>query len=540
MREFLSENESFKNTDVAALYLRLSKEDIDKMNGGDDSESIKNQRILLTDEALKRGFMIADVYSDDDYSGTDSERPAFKRLIEDAKLKKFNVILCKSQSRFTRDMETAEKYINRIFPLLGIRFISIVDNIDTNIKGNKKARQINALINEWYVEDLSDNIRSVFRAKMQQGQFLGSFASYGYKRDENDRHKIVIDKESARVVQKIFDYYCEGYGVKAICDKLYEEQIPTPSEYKNDCGLNYKTPYSGRYKVRCLWGTTTIKRILKNETYIGTLIQGREKKVSYKSKKVIITPREEWVIKKNNHEPIISYEQFYKVQEMQRLRRRFSKKSDKGKQYPLAGKVFCKDCGSSMVRSGTKESGDNYLRCRLSSKTASKECTGHTISYFSLEKTILGELKKHIGEYMSNQDNFNAVEEEIKLQNNTLSNEENKRNELLSEQERLNEGIKKLYMDKYIGSITEDIFYSLRDNFEKKIKNNKGEIEFIENKIGFIKNTEKKEDKYKKIIEKCTNFEKLTTETVLDFIDYVEICEKDKNKNQKVIIHWKF
>lgn len=184
MREFLSENESFKNTDVAALYLRLSKEDIDKMNGGDDSESIKNQRILLTDEALKRGFIIADVYSDDDYSGTDSERPAFKRLIEDAKLKKFNVILCKSQSRFTRDMETAEKYINRIFPLLGIRFISIVDNIDTNIKGNKKARQINALINEWYVEDLSDNIRSVFRAKMQLGQFLGSFASYGYKRDE--------------------------------------------------------------------------------------------------------------------------------------------------------------------------------------------------------------------------------------------------------------------------------------------------------------------------------------------------------------------
>ena len=141
---------------------------------------------------------------------------------------------------------------------------------------------------------------------------------------------------------------------------------------------------------------------------------------------------------------------------------------------------------------------------------------------------------------MSNQDNFNAVEEGIKLQNNTLSKEENKRNELLSEQERLNEGIKKLYMDKYIGSITEDIFYSLRDNFEKKIKNNKSEIEFIENKIGFIKNNEEKEDKYKKIIEKCTNFEKLTTEMVFDFIDYVEVCEKDKNKNQKVIIHWKF
>ena len=164
---------------VAALYLRLSKEDMDKINGGDDSESIKNQRLLLTDEGIKRGFVIGDVYSDDDYSGTDSTRPEFNRLIEDAKLKKFQVILCKTQSRFTRDMEVAEKYIHRVFPLLGIRFIGVVDHVDTDVKGNKKARQINALVNEWYVEDLSENIKAVYRSKMQQGQYLGSFALYG-------------------------------------------------------------------------------------------------------------------------------------------------------------------------------------------------------------------------------------------------------------------------------------------------------------------------------------------------------------------------
>lgn len=540
MRDFLSENESFTNTDAAALYLRLSKEDIDKINGGDDSESIKNQRIMLTDEALKRGFMIADIYSDDDYSGTDSERPEFKRLIEDAKLKKFNVVLCKSQSRFTRDMEMAEKYINRIFPLLGIRFISVVDNIDTNIKGNKKARQINALINEWYVEDLSDNIRSVFRAKMQQGQFLGSFAAYGYKRDENDRHKIVVDEEAAKIVHKIFDYYCEGYGVKAICNKLYEEQIPTPSEYKVDCGLNFRTPNFGKYKVKCLWSETTVKKILKNETYIGTLIQGREKKLSYKSKKIVAAPKDEWIIKKNNHEPIISDEQFYKVQELQRLRRRYSEKSDKGKQYPLAGKVICKDCGSSMVRSGTKETGDNYLRCRLSSKTGSKECTGHIISYFSLEKIILEELRKHIDEYMSNPDNLKAVEDGIKSKESPLLKEEKKLKELVSEKERLADGLKKLYMDKYTGNLSEDMFYNLKNDFDKKISRNKSDIEFVENKLGFMKNNEENENKYKKIIERYTSFEQLTNEMVFDFIDYVEVCEKDENRHQNVIIHWRF
>ena len=156
---------------VAALYLRLSKEDIDKISKGDDSESIKNQRLLLTDEAIKRGFIIGNVYSDEDYSGTDSSRPAFLRLIEDAKLKKFNIVLCKSQSRFTRDMAVSEQYINGMFPLLGIRFISIVDHVDTDIKGNKKARQINALINEWYVKIYPTISKAYIGAKCGRDNF---------------------------------------------------------------------------------------------------------------------------------------------------------------------------------------------------------------------------------------------------------------------------------------------------------------------------------------------------------------------------------
>ena len=304
---------------VAALYLRLSKEDAEKINRGDDSESIRNQRMLLMEEAVRRGFLVGEVYSDEDYSGTDRERPAFNRMIEDAKLKKFDVLLCKTQSRFTRDMEVAEKYIHRVFPLLGIRFIGVVDHVDTDVKGNKKARQIHALVNEWYVEDLSENIRAVYRSKMLQGQYLGSFPLYGYQKDPKDRHRLIIDEEAAEVVRKIFRYFLEGIGVQSICRKLQAEGILTPTEYKQSKGLRYHTPLR---KEEHGWSASTVKRILSNEMYIGTLVQGRERKVSYKSKKVVAVPESEWIRVQDCHEPIISKDDFCRVQEMLKMRRR--------------------------------------------------------------------------------------------------------------------------------------------------------------------------------------------------------------------------
>ncbi|MBQ4347004.1 MAG: recombinase family protein, partial [Firmicutes bacterium] len=445
------------NFNICALYLRLSKEDMDKPDKEDDSESIKNQRLLLTEEAIKRGFMIADVYSDDDYSGTDSSRPEFNRLIEDAKLGKFNTVLCKSQSRFTRDMEVAEKYINRIFPLLGIRFIGLTDHIDTDIKGNKKARQINALINEWYVEDLSDNVRSVLRSKMRRGEYLGSFACYGYEKDKNDRHKLIIDEEAAEVVRKIFRYCIEGYSAGGICHKLNEEGIVTPAVYKKNKGLKLYIPNADKYSEKyCLWGVTTIKKILTNEMYIGNMVQGKEKKLSYKSKKVVSAPKEEWIIVENTHEAIISKEDFCKAQEILALRRKCSDKSDiSRKTYPLAGKVFCKDCGSSMLRSGKKGTDANYLRCRLAAGSKGKSCSNHNIRYDILERAVLSELQSHIHRLLQDE----AVAAEIACEIKKAQKRENpaqkareRLKKLYAEKERLSFGLKSCYMDKYTGA----------------------------------------------------------------------------------------
>lgn len=452
-----------KQETVAALYLRLSKEDMDKQDRGDDSESIKNQRSLLTEEALRRGFRIGEIYSDEDYSGTDSTRPAFNRLIEDAKQKKFNVILCKSQSRFTRDMELSEKYIHGLFPKLGIRFIGVVDHADTDIKGNKKARQINALINEWYVEDLSENVRAVYRSKMQQGQYLGAFALYGYRKDETDHHKLVVDEEAAAVVRKIFRYCLEGYGAQRICYKLQEEGILPPTAYKQSKGMAFHTPFQDGYaEKKQLWSPTTVKRILTNEMYMGTLVQGREKRISYKSRKQVAVSKEEWVRIPDHHEPIISKEDFCKVQEILHLRRRESKVSEeRNRTYPLAGKVFCRECGRSMVRSGAKGKNGNYLRCRLAAKSRSSDCTSHSIKYFELEKAILEGLQEQV-----------------------------------------------------VGLLQEE-----------------GERQWLCRETGAGG---------EECLEKYPMFSELTLALVYDFIDYVEIGEKNEKQEQEVIVHWKF
>ena len=186
----------------AALYLRLSKEDRDKLTKGDDSASIKNQRLLLTDFALQQDYQIAEVYSDDDESGLFDTRPDFERMITDAKLGKFDIVIAKSQSRFSRNMEHIEKYLHRDFPNLGIRFIGVVDGADTFNMGNKKSRQINGLVNEWYCEDLSGNIRSAFRAKMKAGQYLGASCPYGYIKDPKNHNHLIVDEYAAEVGKK--------------------------------------------------------------------------------------------------------------------------------------------------------------------------------------------------------------------------------------------------------------------------------------------------------------------------------------------------
>lgn len=533
--------------DKAALYLRLSKEDVDKINKGDDSESIVNQRLLLTDYAINHDMQIVDVYSDDDYSGLYDNRPEFDRLIQDSKIGKFNIIISKSQSRFTRNMEHMEKYLHHDFPLLGIRFIGVVDGVDTQNKANKKSRQINGLVNEWYCEDLSNNIKAVFHQKMKAGQFLGSFAPYGYLKDPNDKYKFVIDEYAANIVRKIFALFLEGYSVKAICNILEDQNILIPSLYKKKQGFHYRNVKSEQLGVKYnLWSETTVKKILTNEVYIGKLIQGTCKKISYKDKKVVSVPKDEWYIIDNHHEAIIDAETFYKVQDL-RSKRRICRENQCGekKVHIFAGKLRCATCGHTMIKSGgvREDKNDSYLRCQLANKSRKKECTNHNIRFSAIESNVLRRIQEIVNDVLTN-DNYMSELEKMIQKNNFINREQEKKNnikEINLKKDEISRSMKILYSDRLNNVISYDMFCQLKDDFDKELNKLNSQIEKIEEELHLYELQKKAKEDIYQVVKRHTDYTKLTHSIVNDFIDYIEIEERDKNTNkQGIIIHWNF
>ncbi|MCL2576006.1 MAG: recombinase family protein [Defluviitaleaceae bacterium] len=535
---------------IAAIYCRLSKEDVDKVNAGDESESIQNQKLLLLDFATKNDFLVYKVYVDEDLSGF-SDRPNFKQMIMDAAEGQFNIIVCKSQSRFTRDMELVEKYIHGLFVEWGVRFIGVTDNVDTNIKGNKKARQIYGLINEWYSEDLSENIRAVFRRKMEAGQHLGGFACYGYKKCPQDRHKLVVDEDAAEVVKEIYSLYLQGNGTHAIAHILTHKGVPTPTQHKKQQGLKYENPQAGVYIQKYgTWSSNSINRILRNEAYIGTLIQGRERKVSYKSKKVVIAPESDWVIVKNNHQPIIQESDFYKVQTLITRKRTGYKietgsKPEKAKPHILAGKVLCADCGSTMQRSGLSRDGKtHYLRCRLSAKSKRRDCTPHCISQDKVEAAIIQRIRGLIGEVTSGDcadDIIKTSLARIKKEGDNSAKIEKQIFDLEIKIEAIRVNIARAYADKLNDIISEEDFVSFRAIFEQDrigLANRKGHLE---SELVAIQIQKKTFGNIGVLLEKYKQIDVLTHEIINDFIDTIHISERDPDTKEQIIrIGWLF
>lgn len=279
-----------------------------------NSRSIENQKKILEEYAKSQRLQIFDYYIDDDYSGLYFERPAFSRMLSDASKHEFTIVLAKSQSRLSRNMEHAEYLLHNLFPQLGIRFLGVVDGVDSAQKAGKKARQINALVNEWYSEDLSESIRAVYQRKMRSGEYLGAYAPYGYRKSEQDSHRLEVMEEEARWIRRIYEMYLQGCTIQEIQQELIRNQVVTPSARRK--GL---TDYQ--------WSESTIKKILSSEVYTGTVVQGKSKRRSFKEKKVVSCPKESWIKVANMHQPIIEKELFEQVE---RLRKSRAKRKKKG------------------------------------------------------------------------------------------------------------------------------------------------------------------------------------------------------------------
>lgn len=378
---------------TAAIYCRLSKEDLDKEPGKTVSESIKNQRALLDSYAKERQWTVYDYYIDEDFSGSDRERPAFNRLIADSLLGRFGIVLCKKQARFARDIEYVEKYIHGLFSERRIRFVAVLDNIDTGMisRSVRKASQINSLIDEWYLSDLSDSILSSLDTKRKNAEFIGSWAPYGYRKDPANKNRLIIDTEAASIIKSIFLNYQDGMGSSRIARELNRKQIPNPLHYKHLSGERINPCPEHLSEKRYLWSPSTVSSILHNATYHGALIQGKFRKAGYKSKKLLRVPKDRWIIIEGSHDAIIEDTLWQSVQNKLSACRRFPAGLQ---QHPLTGKVFCAVCGSRMVSTGGRYGSRNtsYLCCSRH-RLSPEACVGSRIQQSRLEVLLLNQLQ---------------------------------------------------------------------------------------------------------------------------------------------------
>ena len=381
----------------ATLYLRLSRDDGDK----EESGSITGQRELLRDYISQhpelREYAIR---IDDGFSGSTFERPGFQKMIEDVKAGRTDCIVVKDLSRFGRNYLDAGEYIEKIFPFLGVRFIAVNDNYDS--LGEKKSSDdliipFKNLINEAYCRDISMKIRSQLEIKRKNGQFLGSFAAFGYLKDEQDKNKLVVDQYAADIVRDIFKWKLEGISPQDIADALNKLGVLSPMEYKRSLGMKYTTSF--KTSAKAAWSAGTVIRILKNPIYTGVLIQGKETTPSYKVHKRIAKDKSEWTVIEDSHEAIISEIDFDSVQKVLKCDTR---RSPDDKAVGLfSGMLFCGDCGASMVRKTVPAGEKKYVYYVCSAHKQDKSCSPHRMRDTALEEIVLDSLRQHIREVVN-------------------------------------------------------------------------------------------------------------------------------------------
>ena len=519
----------------AAIYCRLSKEDETKIG---ESESIQNQKSMLIQYAIEKGFDIYQIYSDEDYSGIDRNRPAFNAMIQAASEHKFDVVLAKTQSRFTRDMELVEKYLHGKFVEWGIRFIAVVDHVDTNDTANKKSRQINGLINEWYLEDLSTNVRSVLDHKRKDGVYIASFALYGYRKDPSAKGKLVIDPEAAEIVKRIFSMALGGIGAHKIARILNDEGIPSPTAYKQSNGIHYHVAMKN--PNFSLWSSPTIYQMLHNQTYAGDLVQGRHKKVSYKTEKTVWLPKSQWIVVPNTHEAIVDRDTFETVQKVMAGRTRSGRG---GSIHPLARKIVCGCCGSVMEQTGRQPRADGtrvrYVRCRMHQR-APEQCRNKTCTNLNdLQELVLERIRVYVADYFDPEKATLPEQDDPIRQREQAKRDELKR--LKNEVDRRRKAMQELYLDKVSGLIDTVQFAAMNEAFLQEVKQSETRIQTLESELKATKEDNDTVPAQMEKVRKLAQVPYLTRELVVLLIDRVVVEPKESlSGTQKVTIEWNF
>ena len=511
----------------AALYVRLSREDGDK----EESDSVVNQKELLNQFiSLEPDIVVYDVYVDDGWSGTNFERPDFIRMMQDMKEGKVNCVIVKDLSRFGRNYIDVGQYIEKIFPLLDIRFISVTDNLDS-VKNPQTMNTIMVpfknLINDEYCRDISNKVRSSLDMKRKQGKHIGSFACYGYQKDPEDHNHLVIDEEAAEVVRDIFQWYISGMSILSISQKLNAMGVPNPSCYKKIHGLKYKNRYENIGMGK--WPDSSVRRILGNQMYIGNLVQGTLKTKSYKVQIAQRQNKEDWIIVENTHEPIISEEDFETVQDL--LLRNTRKAPARTTVHLFSGYITCGDCGRSMARKENRHSYGDYIYyvCKTHTKVDKTSCSRHTTRADKLENIVLSSIQTQVALAVDMEDairsikaNANVSKESFRLEKQIEKvKDEVKQIELMTLD---------LYPDWKSGVISKEEYLELKKRFEDQKENSTKKIRELQEKINDAKRGQSGSNQFIENFIMYKNIDKLTREVVVALIEMIYIYENNKIK----------
>ncbi len=516
-----------KNIYHVAIYIRLSKEDEDKKGMIKDSNSVQNQKSFLENYIKELGYELVDIYIDDGFTGTNFERPAFKRMIQDIEKGRINMVITKDLSRLGRDYIETGEYVEKYFPSKNVRYVSVLDNIDTFFStSNNDIAPFKAVINDMYSRDNSKKIRTALRTLQEDGKWVGGCAPLGYMQDPENKNHLVINEAEAPIIRRIFAMAKSGLTYYQIKEILTQEKVPTASILRKK---HSNTPMANDG----VWCSKTVKTILQNQLYVGDLVQNRRSRISYKIRKMVKNDESEWVIVKNTHEPLVDRKTF---EEVQKILSNCKVRSKKDIYRLFDGMLYCYECKRKIsICKPRKSDNRTYICCntyRMYSKL--NLCTSHNFNYDVLEDAVLKKIKSIFQTYLD--------QDKIKNRVKSVCDKELSKNEYKMKFESLNnqvllkeEQLDKMYLDKLDSKITEEMFNRIKLKLEieiNKIKNEMQEInELMENK----EDSENMNLECMNLVKEFLNVENPNRTLILKLIQKIEIT-----KNKEVNIYFNF
>lgn len=509
---------------LVGFYIRLSRED---KRGKDESESITNQRLILTDflEQQDDGdqYIFAGEYVDDGVSGTtDEERENFQLLLKDIQKGKVNCVIVKNLARSFRNNGDQSYYLGDWFPRNNVRFISLYQQPIDTYKDPRNVQNlavpVQGVLNEEHARGTSESVRRTFDKKREKGLHIGSFAVYGYEKDPENRNALIIDPEAANQVKRIFSWYLEGKSKNAIVHLLNDYGILCPSAYKRQKGLKYQNPNVDM--GRGLWSVMTVTGILKNQIYTGDMVQGRYRKKSYKIHVQEAVPEAEWFVVPNTHEPIIKREDFNQVQKL--LKRDTRTAPNQNVLYLFSGFLRCGDCGKAMTRSKVKH--NVYYHCSTYKNQSKNACTKHTIRHRDLEQAVLEVIRKLISTCVC----YREVIEEIDTDQKKESRSDPLKGLIKTKEKelyRITHYKQSLYEDWKDGEITKRDYQQMKEDYERRSEAIQHILDDMRDQKEELDMTHEVENPVLAAYRKSENINELTRDILIQLVDHIRIYE---------------